>query len=83
MAKKQKIGRPIGSATRRYEVTGNDRRRLAKFAERTRGLERAIVRDRMLAETPVTLRAVAERFGKSRSLASKIEARIYETVLAA
>lgn len=86
MVRKKKGGRPVGSATRRYGLTGNDRRRrrrLAKYAERVTGLERAIIRDRMLAETPVTLIGVAARYGKSRSLAAKVENRLFETVLAA
>jgi len=68
-----RIGRPTGTATVRYNLKPEARRRLRRMATKLRGLPRAIIVDRILADEPTTLRQIAARYGKSKHAALRAE----------
>lgn len=65
--------RPLGSATTRYTLKPEARRRLRRLASKARGLDRAVIVERILAAEPATLRELAARYGKSKSAAHRAE----------
>lgn len=68
-----KIGRPLGSSTVRYTVKPEARRRLRWLATKLRGLARAVVVERILADEPKTLRQLAARYGLTKHAAARAE----------
>lgn len=69
-----KVGRPTGSTTIRYSVKPEARRKLRRLATKLRGLARAVIVDRILADEPVTLRQLAARYGCTKHAAARAEA---------
>jgi len=68
------IGRPIGTVTRRYRVTAKQRARLIEKASKLKGLQRAVILDRILSSSPLTLEKLAARFQRSKSMVARAEA---------
>ena len=57
-------------------VSRVDRWNIEAFGERLDGREATLFRDRMLAETPLTLQEVGDQYGISRERARQIEKRL-------
>jgi DNA-directed RNA polymerase sigma subunit (sigma70/sigma32) len=75
-------GRPVGSATKSYELDGRHRRRLrAKLVCMPKNsIARALIETRMLVdEAPATHAAIAKRFNVSRARVTAMEREILET----
>lgn len=67
------MGRPIGSAAVTYSIPADAKRRLRALAAKARGILRAVIKDRILADEPATLREIAERYDRPKSAAYRAE----------
>lgn len=56
------------------ELSGKLQRKLREFGDKLKGREKEIFEMRMLAENPLTLREIGDRFGVTRERARQIEA---------
>ena len=67
------MGRPIGSANVNYSITPDAKRRLRRLATKVKGIDRAVIVDRILSDDPDTLVAIAARYKRPKSAAYRAE----------